>query len=154
MHGVRTRTPPHRRSPEYDNEVDDNRYLQRLGTLLVRVVPIDEALEALLTERLGDDGQIERVRCLHDQLAVLQTELEGLLPIESFSKLHSTCQKIFRHNVEGCRLLELAIVSSVQTLFSKAGTELALAEDAQHEAFTWIDGWEMVAQRAGTFHQA
>jgi hypothetical protein len=125
--------------------LDEDRYLTKLGTLLIRAVPMDEALEALLTERTGGDAQIQRVRSLHDQLVVLQKELEGLTAIEQFAGLQIICQKIFRHNVEGCRLLELAIVSSVQTLFSKAGAELALAENAQREAFTWIDGWEMVA---------
>ena len=50
--------------------MDDDRYLQRLGTLLIRAVPIDEALEELLAERPGGDAQIQRVRSLHDQLVV------------------------------------------------------------------------------------
>jgi hypothetical protein len=134
--------------------LDDDRYLTKLGTLLIRAVPIDEALEALLTERPGGDTQIQRVRSLHDQLVVLQKELEGLTALEQFAELQAMCQKIFRHNVEGCRLLELAIVSSVQTLFSKAGTELALTEDAQREASAWIDGWELAAAPPDAFYQA
>jgi hypothetical protein len=35
--------------------------LTKLGTLLIRTVPIDEALEELLTERPGGDAQIVAV---------------------------------------------------------------------------------------------
>ena len=101
--------------------MNDDWYLTRLGTLMVRSAPIDESLEELLAERPGGDAQIQRVRSLHDQLVILQNELEGLIPFEPFAELQSICQKIFRHNIEGCRLLELAIVSRVQTLFRKAG---------------------------------
>jgi hypothetical protein len=50
--------------------LDDDRYLTKLGILLVRAVPIDEALEELLTERPGGEAQTQRVRSLHDQLVV------------------------------------------------------------------------------------
>jgi hypothetical protein len=117
-------------------------------------VPIDVALEELLLERPGGDEQIRRVRNLHDQMSVLQGEMDVLSPIQPFSESHPTCQKLFRYNIEACRLLELAIVRFVGAIFRKAGAEFALAEQAHRAAFAWIDVWETLTTRPDGFGQA
>ena len=57
--------------------LNEDQYLRTLGPLIVRAVPIDEALEELLTERPVGDAQIERLKGLRSELGALQGELKG-----------------------------------------------------------------------------
>jgi hypothetical protein len=135
--------------------LNGDEYLETLGALMVRTIPLDQAIEILLTERPGGDAQIQRLQELRSQLTTVRVELDALNAVEPpLSKLQILCQSIFRHQIEGYRLLELAVLTFVETLFHKSGEEFAQARAAQSEAMAWIDIRELSVKRPDIFHRA
>ena len=135
--------------------MNDDEYLETLGALMVRTIPLDQALEVLRTERPGGEAQIQRLQELRSQLTTVRVELDALNVVDPpLSELQIICQRIFRHQIEGCRLLELAVFTFVETLFRKAGEEFAKARTAQSEAIAWIDIRELSENRPDIFQRA